>query len=126
MPSRRSLNYKILLFLAPLLLLTGIVGFLLPGQFSVSTEPAYNVFHIVFGVIGLLLVIFRYENPVRVFNISFGLIDIYQAIASFYDIFPAQYLKWTPTDDALHLVIGIFLLFAGLGGFFPLRRLNAH
>lgn len=124
MAARRSLNYKVLLVLAPSLLLTGVLGFVFSGQLPVSTEPAYNVFHIIFGVIGIMLLVFRYENPVRGFNVGFGLIDIYQAVASFYDIFPEQYFRWTQTDDVLHIALGIGLLLIGLYGFLPARKPN--
>lgn len=123
MPGRKSLNYKVLLVFAPLLILTGALGFMLsPSTAPTSSEPAYNVFHIAAGIIGLLLIIFRYENPIRLFNVSFGLIDIYQAVASFTHIFPEQLFKWTKVDDVLHLIIGIGLLVVGIYGFLPARK----
>ena len=122
MAGRRSLNYKVLLILSPLLILTGVSGFVLPdGVIPLSSESAYNIFHIVFGVIGLLLIIFRYENPIRVFNIVFGLTEIYQAIASYNRLFPVQYFKWTWLDDRVHIVLGISLILIGLYGFISSR-----
>jgi hypothetical protein len=89
MPGRKSLNYKVLMIFAPLLILTGALGFILPPQATpMSSESAYNIFHLGAGFIGLLLIIFRYENPIRLFNIGFGLIDIYQVFASYAHIFP--------------------------------------
>ena len=105
-------------------MLIGVLGFALPaGTSPTSAEPAYNIFHICFGVIGLILVIFRYENPIRLFNIVFGLLDLYQAAASFTDAFPEQYFKWTTVDDVLHLVIGTALVLVGLYGFVPVRKI---
>lgn len=122
MAGRRSLNYKVLLILSPLLILAGVLGFALtPGIIPNSSEASYNIFHIVFGIIGLLLVIFRYENPIRIFNIVFGLIDIYQAIASYHDFFPEEYFKWTRADDYLHIVLGTALVLIGLYGFISSR-----
>ena len=126
MPGRKSTNYKVLIIFAPLLILTGVLGFILPPNATpTSSEPAYNIFHIAAGFIGLLLIVFRYENPIRLFNISFGLIDIYQAFASFAHIFPVQFFKWTIVDDVLHLVVGTVLVIVGLHGFMPTRIMNA-
>jgi hypothetical protein len=123
MAGRRSLNYKVLLILSPLLILTGALGFVFPpGTIPLSSEPAYNLFHIAFGIIGLLLLIFRYENPIRVFNIVFGLIGIYQAIASYNQMFPQEYFKWTRVDDGLHIVFGTALALIGLYGFISSRK----
>ena len=53
----------------------------------------------------------------RGFNIGFGLIDLYQTLASFLHLFPEQLFKWTRVDDILHIVIGATLVFVGLYGF---------
>lgn len=123
MPGRKSLNYKVLTIFAPLLLLIGALGFILPaGTIPTSSETPYNILHITFGILGIAAIIFRYENPIRLFNIGFGLIDIYQALASYLHLFPEQYFKWTKTDDILHLVIGLILVFVGTYGFIQARR----
>jgi hypothetical protein len=123
MAGRKSLNYKVLLILSPALILAGILGFVLPADIiPFSNEPAYNIFHIVFGVIGLIFIIFRYENPIRVFNMVFGLIEIYQAVASFKHLFPEEYFRWTRFDDVLHIVIGTLLVLIGLYGFISSRK----
>ena len=127
MPGRKSLNYKVLLILAPVLIVIGALGFILPaGTSPTSIEPAYNIFHIVLGTIGLILIIFRYENPIRLFNIIFGIIDIYQAVASFTNVFPEELFKWTAVDDVLHLVVGIALVSIGLYGFMPMRKIYGN
>jgi len=116
--SLKSLNYKVLLVFAPVLILVGILGFIIPPEKSLTSgAAAYNIFHIVFGVIGLLLLLAKNENYIRLFNIGFGLIDLYQAIASFAHLFPEQYFQWTRIDDILHIVIGAGLVFVGFYGY---------
>ena len=115
--SDTSLNYKILLVFAPVLMLTGILGFIVPPEKAFTSGAAsYNIFHLVFGAIGLLLIFIKKENPIRLFNTGFGLIDLYQALASHLNLFPAQYFQWTRVDDILHIVVGVVLIAAGLYG----------
>lgn len=119
--SRKSLNYIVLLIFAPVLILAGIAGLLIPaGKGLTSGAAAYDIFHIVFGSIGLLLVLIKNEDWIRAFNIGFGLIDLYQAAASFMHLFPESYFRWTNVDDILHIVIGAGLVFIGIYG----RRLR--
>jgi len=112
---RKSLNYYTLLIFAPVLILTGLLGFILPDGLM-SNAPAYNIFHIIFGLIGLAFVAGGNENLIRAFNIGFGLIDLYQALASFMDWFPESWFQWKTADDVLHIVIGAALVFIGLIG----------
>jgi hypothetical protein len=108
------MNYYVLLIFAPLLILVGILGFLIPQNKSLTSgAPAYNVFHIVFGLIGLAFVLMKDETLIRGFNIGFGAIDLYQAVASFAHIFPEKYFRWTRVDDVLHVVIGLILIAVG-------------
>jgi hypothetical protein len=109
----KNLNYYVLLIFAPILILAGILGFILP-QTLMSGAPAYNVFHIVFGAIGLISVITKRQSLIRGFNISFGLIDLYQAAASFMHWFPESLFRWRTGDDILHIVIGAGLVLIGL------------
>ena len=114
MRSGRSLNYLVLLIFSPFLILAGILGFIPTSQTGLTSgASAYNIFHIVFGLLGLVLVLMKREVLIRAFNIGFGLIDIYQALASFAHLFPEQYFRWTVTDDVLHVVIGLGLLLIG-------------
>lgn len=108
-----KLNYFTLLIFAPILILTGILGFILPDSLM-SNAPSYNIFHIVFGIIGLICVLSRTDNLIRGFNISFGMIDLYQALASFLHWFPEQYFQWKTADDILHILIGGALIVIGL------------
>ena len=111
----KNLNYYTLLIFAPVLILTGILGFVLP-ETLLSGAPPYNVFHIVFGIIGLLSVLSKRQSLIRGFNISFGLIDLYQAAASFMDWFPERLFQWKTGDDVLHIIIGAALVLIGLFG----------
>ncbi|MBS1796013.1 MAG: hypothetical protein JSS81_19335 [Acidobacteria bacterium] len=109
----KSMNYYTLLVFAPLLVVTGVAGFLLP-ETLMSGAPAYNIFHILFGAFGLILVYFKKDPPIRGFNISFGLIDLYQAAASFLHLYPENLFRWRTGDDVLHIVIGAALVLIGL------------
>ncbi|MGI8468681.1 MAG: hypothetical protein ACR2N3_09525 [Pyrinomonadaceae bacterium] len=118
MENRKSLNYKVLLVFAPILILTGISGFALPSSIALTGgEPPYDIFHIVFGIIGLITLFTKKESFIRGFNIGFGLIDLYQALASFLHLFPERIFKWTRADDILHVVIGAALVVIGFYGF---------
>lgn len=112
-----TLNYKVLLIFAPILILTGVLGFLIPPEKAfTSGAAAYNIFHLIFGAIGLILLVSRGENFIRFFNLGFGMIDLYQVLASFLHVFPEQYFQWTRVDDILHVVVGVFLVLVGLSG----------
>jgi hypothetical protein len=116
--SKKTLNYKVLLLLAPILILIGVAGFLIPKDAALTSgAPAYNTFHLIFGTIGLILVLLRNENYIRAFNLGFGLIDLYQAAASFAHLFPEQYFRWTRVDDVLHIVMGAGLAAVGFYGY---------
>lgn len=109
-----KLNRTVLTVFAPLLIITGIAGFIVPQQSSLTSGAApYNIFHIVFGVIGLLMLLSRKAS---FFNLGFGLIDIYQAVASFINLPPKNSFLWTKVDDVLHIVLGLGLFLIGLYG----------
>ena len=108
-------NYYVLLIFAPLLVLVGLAGFLIPANKSLTSgAPAYNIFHIVFGLVGAGIVYFQHDPCIRAFNIGFGILDLAQAAASFMHVFPKQYFKWKRADDVLHIVIGAFLVVVGV------------
>ena len=111
------LNWLVLVVFAPILILVGVLGFVLPESASLTSgAPAYNWFHIAFGVLGLLLALTRRESYARAFNLGFGLIDLYQAAASFLDLFPEKHFRWTRADDGLHVLIGALLVGVALYG----------
>lgn len=108
-------SYLLLLGFAPLLIVVGILGFLIPENKSLTSgTPAYNVFHIIFGVIGIAILFSGNEMWMRAFNVGFGAIDLYQAAASYFGWFPKALFKWKRADDVLHIVIGAFLVIVGL------------
>jgi hypothetical protein len=110
----KTLNQKTLAIFAPILILIGIAGFIIPERYSLTSGAApYNLFHIFFGAIGLMLVMTRSELLTRLFNFGFGLIDLYQVLASVVGLTPIQYFHWTFVDDVLHVLIGFALVFIG-------------
>jgi hypothetical protein len=113
-----NLNCYVLLIFAPILIAAGILGFVLPEERSLTSgAPAYNVFHMLFGVLGLAILVFSGTTPaVRVFNVGFGLIDLYQAGASFGGLWPKRRFRWKKADDILHVVIGLGLVLVGVFG----------
>ena len=118
----KSLNFITLAIFAPVLIIAGIAGFLVPAESSLTSgAPAYNVFHIVFGAIGLFLVWMRNELWLSSFNFGFGLIDLYQAMASVLHLPPEKYFLWTKVDDILHILIGLALVIIGVYGLFKLK-----
>ena len=110
----KSINFITLAIFAPVLIIAGIAGFLVPAEASLTSgAPAYNIFHLVFGALGLLLVWTRNELWLSSFNFGFGLIDLYQALASALHLPPEKYFLWTNVDDILHVVIGLALVIIG-------------
>ena len=113
---RARLNLATLAILSPVLMLSGVIGLVNPGYQSTSDAPAYQIFHILFGAAGVRLVFSNNATRARWFNVGFGLIDLYQALASYLHLFPDRLFRWTSTDDALHTAIGLGLLLIGLLG----------
>ena len=114
---KKSANFITLRIFAPLLVLVGVAGFLVPARVSLTSgAPPYNLFHIFFGAVGLSLLFSRKEVFIVAFNLVFGLIDLYQALASYLHLAPRQYFLWTPVDDVLHVLIGLILVIIGCWG----------
>jgi len=100
---------------AALLVGVAVLGFLQHDERgTTSSAPAYNIFHLAFGMLGLAIAVWGDVTAARAFLIGFGLIDLYQALASRLHWFPEPLFRWTPTDDLLHLVIGVLLIAAGV------------
>lgn len=115
--NRKSLNRITLAIFAPVLILVGVAGFLIPAPHSLTSgAPPYNIFHLIFGCLGLIVVWSAKERLVSFFNAGFGLIDLCQALASRLDLFPEQYFLWTKVDDILHILIGLALVIIGAYG----------
>ena len=112
MPSR-DVNRAVARGFGVTLILTGIAGFVVPKHKAVTSgTAAYNVFHLVFGAIGIGAS--RRRGTARAFNIGFGAIDLYQAVASRRGMFPQRWFRWKTADDVLHVVIGAGLVAVGV------------
>lgn len=99
-----------------MLILIGILGFIIPAKKSLTSgAPAYNVFHIIFGLMGIMIAT-HHDAYISAFNIGFGVIDLYQAAASFLHLFPERHFRWKRADDILHIAIGAALVLVGLFG----------
>lgn len=110
----KTLNEKTLMVLAPLLILTGAAGFIIPPQYNLmSGATPYNLFHIIFGAIGLLVTMTNNDLCASSFNFGFGLIDLYQVLASVLGLTPIQYFYWTYADDVVHVLLGFALVIIG-------------
>ena len=110
-------NERVLGVFGPVLILTGIAGFLIPHRFALmSGAPAYNIFHIVSGVIGTALVLAKRSTGVATFNLGFGIADLYQAVAGVAGFFPARAFRYKPADHVLHVVLGLALAAVGWMG----------
>ncbi|HET8783003.1 MAG TPA: hypothetical protein VFM63_11340, partial [Pyrinomonadaceae bacterium] len=110
----KTLNQKTLMVIAPLLVLTGIAGFLIPEQYSLMSGAApYNMFHLVFGALGLVLISANNDLFASSFNFGFGLIDLYQVLASVVGLTPIEYFHWTYVDDLVHVILGFALVLIG-------------
>lgn len=95
--------------MAVILLGAGLIG----QRIGVSTSTAYDVFHIIFGLIALAAALLQGGRHAWLFNVVFGAIDLYQAIAQLTGWFPAQLFALTSLDTGLHVVIGGVLFVAG-------------
>ena len=113
---KTAINLQVLRVFAPVLIVVGVLGFVLPPSAALTSGAApYNIFHLVFGVIGLGCVFSGKLDAVRAFNLGFGLIDLYQAVASLTDLWPRSLFLWTRVDDALHVIVGALLVGFALG-----------
>lgn len=113
--AKTPVNVLVLRVFAPLLLVVGVLGFVTPASMALTSGAApYNIFHLIFGAVGVGCVLSKQLNLVRGFNVGFGLIDLYQAIASFADLWPKAAFQWKPADDVLHVVIGLGLVVVGV------------
>jgi hypothetical protein len=117
-------NFLVLAIFAPLLILTGIGGLTLPATASpMSNAVPYDVFHICFGALGLVLVLTKQAKPIAMFNLGFGAIDLWQAIAGVTGLPPNEVFALRPADHVAHVAIGAVLVAVG---WFGLKALNAR
>jgi len=110
-------NARVLAVFGPVLILAGIGGFLIPARYALmSGAPAYNLFHIAFGLLGTALVFANSPRGIAAFNFGFGLGDLYQALAGLIGIFPARQFRYKPADHVVHVVLGVALAAVGWFG----------
>jgi hypothetical protein len=110
----RTINQTALMIVAPLLLLAGIAGFVLPERYALMSNAApYNLFHIFFGALGLALFSAKNDLVASVYNFGFGLIDLYQVLASVVGLTPIEYFHWNYADDVVHVILGFALVIIG-------------
>jgi hypothetical protein len=110
-------NVVCLAIFGPVLIVTGVVGLVVPPERSpLSGVVPYDLFHIAFGLLGTALAIARRARPVAMFNLGFGLIDLYQAAAGVLGIFPAQLFALRAADHVVHVVLGVPLVVVGALG----------
>jgi len=95
-----------------ILILTGIGGFVLPPG-PMSNATPYNGFHIAFGVLGVALAASKNRRAVAYFNVGFGAIDLWQAVAGVTGLFPFKLFALKTGDHVAHVVIGLILVIVG-------------
>ena len=94
-------NVQVLTVFGPLLMVTGVLGFLLPPELSLMSGAApYNVFHLLAGLVAVLIVVWRQVRASIGFNLVFGGIDLWQAVAG-------------ATGHVVHVVVGACLVGVG-------------
>jgi hypothetical protein len=104
----------VLRFFGPLLALTALAGFLVPAHLALMSGAApYNVFHLLAAAVALAIVAWGSGAAAATFNLVFGCIDLYQALAGVVGLFPAQLFALRPADHVVHVLVGAFL--AGVG-----------
>lgn len=110
-------NVRLLTWFAPLLLAAGVLGFVVPARLSLmSGAPAYNVFHLLAGGVGLFIARRRAAAGAIAFNLIFGAVDLYQALAGLTGLFPAGLFALRPADHVLHVGFGLLLTSVGYLG----------
>ncbi len=110
-------NARLLGLFGPILIVTGLAGFLVPPRLALmSGAPPYDVFHITFGALGTALVLARRARGIALFNLLFGLGDLYQAAAGVLGLFPAAVFLYRPADHLAHVVLGLLLAAVGAWG----------
>ncbi|MFO0594826.1 MAG: hypothetical protein U0228_05970 [Myxococcaceae bacterium] len=104
-------NTLLLKAFGPILLVVGVLGFVTPPELALTSGAApYNIFHLVFGAIGTACAFSGRLEAARAFNLGFGVIDLYQALASLLSLWPQSLFLWKRADDVLHVVIGLLLV----------------
>ena len=98
-------NRIVAALMAAILLVSAVRGFT-----GVSQSRPYDMFHLIFAVIGLVSVFVASGRAAPAFNLIFGLIDAYLALAQRLGLFPTQLFNLTPSDTVQHIVIAVVLV----------------
>ena len=110
-------NARLLGAFGPILILTGLGGFLVPPRLALmSGAVPYDLFHICSGALGTALVLASNARGVAIFNLAFGLGDLYQAAAGMLGLFPAGLFHYRSGDHLAHVVLGLLLAIVGWWG----------
>jgi len=112
-----SWNRRVLCVFGPVLVLTGILGFVIPPSLALmSGATPYNVFHIALGIVGIAIALAGRPRPIAAFNFLFGAFDLWQAVAGVTGLFPSAVFALRPADHIVHVVLGTALLALGARG----------
>jgi hypothetical protein len=107
----RPSNRAVLRVFSPLLALAGAGAFILPADKALlSAAPFYAAFHLFFGALGAWCAFGPSPRAARRFNLTFGLIDLYQALAQACAWFPAALFRWKAADLPAHVLVGAVLV----------------
>jgi hypothetical protein len=110
-------NARLLGAFGPILILTGLGGLVIPPRLALlSGAVPYDLFHLAFGALGTALVLTRRTRGVALFNLAFGLGDLYQAVAGWLGIFPAGLFQYRMGDHVAHVALGLLLAVVGAWG----------
>lgn len=90
-----------------------------------SQSTAYDVFHLIFGLLGAATAVVASGRYAPTFNLTFGLIDAYQAVAQLIGIFPTQLFNLTPLDTVQHVAIAVVLVGVSVAWFMRTSRESA-
>ena len=113
-------NLRLLAVFGPVLVVAGAAGMLIPPELALmSGALPYDVFHILFGALALAIVLARSGRAAALFNLGFGMIDLYQAVAGLLGVFPAAVFGLRPADHVAHVVLGLLLVGFGVRGVVP-------
>lgn len=119
-------NARLLGAFGPILILTGLGGLVVPPRLALmSGAVPYDLFHIAFGALGTALVLARRARGIAMFNLLFGLGDLYQAAAGLLGFFPTGVFHYKTGDHVAHIALGLLLAVVGGWGLGSPRQATA-